>query len=373
MKVSIVTPVYNAEKYIAKSIESVLNQTYQDFELIIINDGSKDNSEQIIQKYLNDTRIKYFPQENKGESVARNRGLDIAQGEYIAFLDADDMYYPNKIEEQLNFFNKNDDVDVVYTDIQIIDELGNNQNELKSEEIILNQNNFIASMLYRQLIPGPAAIMLRRKCIDNGLRYPENYLNAEDYMFTIQLALNFNFRYLPKKLYFYRRHKNNLTNNHIKQVESECRIIKSLGTQKIINIVRNTSYAIEQQNLLLAKIFLKINELEKALQFLEDVSADWEYFFVKGIVLYKFNRFLDAKKSFEIGNMKKEKAEMLNNLGCTFCCLGDWEKAEVLFRKAISIRENYNDPFINLENLKKRKPPKITEKKLRIQLTNYKN
>lgn len=297
----------------------------------------------------------------------------MSQGEYIAFLDADDMYFSTKVEEQLNYLHQYGEVDIVYTDVQIIDKVGRKQGELKSEEVILDKNNFIASMLYRQLIPGPAAIMLRRKCIDNGLRYPENYLNAEDYMFTIQLALNFKFGYLPKKLYFYRRHENNLTNNHTKQVENECRIIKLLGTQKIVDIVRNTSYDRERQNLLLAKIFLKINELEKALQFLKNASEDWEFYFVKGIILYKLNRFLDAKKNFEIGSMKKEKAEMLNNLGCTYCYLGNWKEAEVLFKKAISIRENYNDSLKNLENLKMRKLPKITEKKLRVQLTNYKN
>ncbi|WDV07469.1 glycosyltransferase [Lysinibacillus irui] len=371
MKVSIITPVYNAEKYIDNSIESVLNQTYQDFELIIVNDGSTDNSAQNIKKYLFDSRIKYYLQENKGESAARNKGIEEAQGEFIAFLDADDLYQPTKIEEQINYFNQYKDIDVVYTDVQIIDEKGRNQGVLKSEEIISTQDNFLANMLYRQLIPGPAAIMLRRKCIESGIRYPENYSNAEDYLFTIQLSQHFNFGYLPKKLYSYRRHDSNLTNNHSKQLESECEIIQSLGVHKIISIVKSTSYNSEEQNLLLAKIFLKINELQKALEFLDNNSENWEYFFVKGIIFYKLNRFTDAKAAFELGRIKKENAEILNNLGCTYCQLGNWKEAVFLFKKAINIRENYSDPLINLASAKTRKSPKITEKKLRVQLTNY--
>ena len=89
--VSIIMPVYNCENYLDKSITSVLNQTLDNIELIIINDGSTDNSNKIIEKYLNkDNRIKYINQSNNGVSIARNKGIDMAKGKYIGFVDGDD-------------------------------------------------------------------------------------------------------------------------------------------------------------------------------------------------------------------------------------------------------------------------------------------
>lgn len=102
-KVSIITPLYNAEKYIADSIESVLTQSYTDWELIVIDDDSKDNSIDIVRSF-DDARIQLIRlQENRGAGIARNKGLEVANGRYIAFLDADDTWVPDKLEKQISF------------------------------------------------------------------------------------------------------------------------------------------------------------------------------------------------------------------------------------------------------------------------------
>ncbi len=103
--VSIITPCYNGAKYICETIDSVLKQTYSDWEMIIINDGSKDNSEEIIQKYQ-DSRIKYFKQNNAGSAAARNNGIRRAEGQYIALLDADDLWRPDFLEKQIHFMKE---------------------------------------------------------------------------------------------------------------------------------------------------------------------------------------------------------------------------------------------------------------------------
>lgn len=110
--VSIITPVYNAEHYICSLIESVLNQTCTNWELILINDGSTDLSEVFIQPYLNDQRIKYVFQKNQGASEARNKGIEMAQSEWITFIDADDIILPNYLEALLQFKSKKN-VDLV--------------------------------------------------------------------------------------------------------------------------------------------------------------------------------------------------------------------------------------------------------------------
>ena len=105
MKVSIITPSYNSEKYIAETIQSVLDQTYQDWEMIIVDDVSTDNSLQIIEQYAKrDSRLKVIRlKQNMGPAHARNRAIEEASGKYIAFLDSDDVWFPKKLEKQINF------------------------------------------------------------------------------------------------------------------------------------------------------------------------------------------------------------------------------------------------------------------------------
>lgn len=105
--VSIITPCYNGEKYIAETIESVLNQTYPDWEMIIVDDGSQDKSAEIVERYQKkDSRIKFLQQTNAGSAAARNNGIRHANGRYIALLDADDIWKPNFLEEQLRFMKE---------------------------------------------------------------------------------------------------------------------------------------------------------------------------------------------------------------------------------------------------------------------------
>lgn len=119
--VSIITPCYNGAKYIAETIDSVLNQTYSNWEMIIINDGSKDNSEEVIDKYVKkDKRIIKLNQENKGCAAARNNGIRNAKGRYIALLDADDIWHNNFLEEQLKFMKEKNAI-CVFSEYERID------------------------------------------------------------------------------------------------------------------------------------------------------------------------------------------------------------------------------------------------------------
>lgn len=123
--VSIIMPAYNAERFIEKSIESVLNQTYKNWELLIINDDSKDSTQTIIENYLKkDNRIKLYNQENnRGVAEARNKGIKISRGKYIAFLDSDDLWKNNKLQLQIEYMRKNE-VYMTYTQYSYITENG---------------------------------------------------------------------------------------------------------------------------------------------------------------------------------------------------------------------------------------------------------
>ena len=113
--VSIMMPAYNAELFIQSAIESILSQTYNNWELIIINDGSTDQTENIVKNF-DDSRIRYYPQENKGEAAARNLALSKTKGEFVAFLDSDDKYLPDFLEITVSFLSLNPEIDAVFTD-----------------------------------------------------------------------------------------------------------------------------------------------------------------------------------------------------------------------------------------------------------------
>lgn len=129
--VSIITPTYNCENFIGSTIESVQNQTYKNWELIIVDDCSKDNTSKVVNKYSEtDDRIKYFKLElNSGAAIARNKAIDLANGEYIAFLDSDDIWIRDKLEKQLSYMIKND-INFTCTSYQQIDEFGNKLNKI---------------------------------------------------------------------------------------------------------------------------------------------------------------------------------------------------------------------------------------------------
>jgi glycosyltransferase involved in cell wall biosynthesis len=125
-EIDIILPVYNCEKFIGEAIQSVLDQTFTDFNLIIINDGSTDSSEEIINKYKEiDPRIISITQKNRGQIASLNTGLELSKSKYIAFIDADDLWKKTKLEKQYNLLSKTADVAVCFTLLREFDSLGN--------------------------------------------------------------------------------------------------------------------------------------------------------------------------------------------------------------------------------------------------------
>ena len=122
--VTIITPTYNRAAFLPQAIDGVLAQTYRNFELIVVDDGSTDSTQEMMEGYAEDPRVRYFYQPNQGQSVARNWGLEEARGEYICFLDSDNAWFPDKLEKSLNAFRENPDVDVIYGDYVEIDKAG---------------------------------------------------------------------------------------------------------------------------------------------------------------------------------------------------------------------------------------------------------
>lgn len=199
-KISVILPVYNAEKFIEESVHSILNQSYSDFELIIINDGSTDNSEKIILS-IKDERIKFISKNNSGLAPTLNEGIRLAKGEFIARQDNDDISLPERFKKQIEFLSLNPEIVLVGTWAEIIDENGKSTGRFhkhptdskKLKFNLLFNNPFVHS-----------SIMIRKSVILNAGLYNEDKTLFEDYTLWSLVARNNEVANLPDVLVKYR-------------------------------------------------------------------------------------------------------------------------------------------------------------------------
>lgn len=210
-KISVILPVYNGEDFIAEAVESVLKQTWSTWELIVVNDGSTDNTQAILEGF-DDHRIKILTQENRGESAARNVGLELAEGSYIALLDADDMYYENAFADCLQFFKRNKHVDVIYADGHVFRDRDGSFYRMRDLRPGFYTGNILDRLVLDNCILFPVSTMIRRSLIEeNGIRFDPNLGYGVDWDFWIQLASYGYFDYLDRLICSYRIHFSNLT------------------------------------------------------------------------------------------------------------------------------------------------------------------
>lgn len=199
MKVSIICPCYNSEKYIRQTLDSIFAQTEQDFEVLVVDDNSKDDSIKIIETYK-DKRIRLFRNtENKGAAYCRNLALTNAKGEYIAFLDSDDLWTSEKLNKQIDFMIKNK-ISFSYTNYEEIDDNGNRLNRLITGPKKITHRGF-----NRMCYPGCLTVMYKRD-IYPDLQIPNNLPKNNDYAMWLMLSRKADCYLLNENLAQYRKH-----------------------------------------------------------------------------------------------------------------------------------------------------------------------
>ena len=213
-KVSIIMPVYNSEKYVSEAIESVCYQSYKNWELLIVNDGSVDLSSEIIEKYAKkDSRITVFHKRNEGVSNARNFALGKISGEYVTFIDSDDVYHADRLKKMVQVFEKNGDCDVVFSrhneftgQLIINKQIGLGKTTIYDEDIVLkvisdSRNHFIWNTMLRSSIAKKAQFA--------SIRFAEDFCYIRDCAWHCrEMAV------LDEVLYFYRRDNENAMTSH---------------------------------------------------------------------------------------------------------------------------------------------------------------
>lgn len=209
-KISVIMPVYNAEKYLIESINSVLAQTFKDFELIVVYDDSEDNSLSILNSIsLNDKRIRVIYGENKGLANALNKGIASSKCKYIARMDSDDIALPERLKKQIDYLETNSEVDVLASGLEVFGEITEKEKENYNQlfNVELNSKNLIENFLETCPIPHPS-VMFKKDVILKLNGYNETYLCAEDYDLWLRaLSKGYRIEKLSEKLIKYRIHK----------------------------------------------------------------------------------------------------------------------------------------------------------------------
>lgn len=220
--VSVIMPVYNGEKYIAESIQSVINQSYIFWELIVIDDGSNDFTYAKIKPFLIDNRIKYFYKKNEGQSVARNYGIINAVGIYIAFLDSDDLWHSDKLRFQLDFLLVNN-YKFVFCNFYIIDK----ESKIVGEILFDSKDNISKEklLLFKDYI-GTLTVIFKRTLIDEVGFFDEMLNSAEDWDYWIRISTQFKLGFLNKSLAYYRQHIDGISKNMKVQLNQELLVLK---------------------------------------------------------------------------------------------------------------------------------------------------
>ncbi len=268
--VSIIIPVYNQSSYIEEAIDSCLNQTYPEIEIIVVNDGSTDNTKDVLKSYLDKSVIKYIYQENSGLAAARNTGLRNATGEFIQFLDSDDMLEKTKLEKQVKYLRQNDSVFGVYCNTTYFRfTLENVIDSYRKFE--KRTGNFLERWISSNFVPVNA--MLSRR---TDLFFDEELKVLEDWEYWLRLSLlDKQFGCIDEKLNYVRIHDKNMSKSREKMIRGELIVLDKFEKHQVYpGKLKFVKY----------KKYKRLGEKEQALKYLrEAVSLDKKKYLLKGI------------------------------------------------------------------------------------------
>lgn len=220
-KVSVIIPVFNCERFIAVAIESVLGQDYKDFELLVVDDGSIDKTAQVVGNYRE--TLRYLWQPNSGQAAARNLGFRQSTGEYLAFLDADDVWYPSFLASEVEILDYNQRVGLVYSDLDIIDENGTIIERAHLTKRSQKKRN-VDSYLGNHATPFPSASLKRRVIFEQAGAFDESFRRGgEDALLWAKMYRLADFYWIPRSLAQRRIH--NAQVSHSRQLRLEADIL----------------------------------------------------------------------------------------------------------------------------------------------------
>lgn len=220
--VSIVIASYNMGQYLPQAVDSVLGQSWQNLEVIVVDDGSKDNTPQVMQTYADDPRVLYIRTDNQGQPKAKNCGLKRTKGEFIGFCDADDLWEPDKLVLQMPLFS-NPDVGVVYSEVSNIDE--HNQRYEQPPVYQRHRGKVTDPLLKCNFVPFGTAL-IRRACVNQCGMFDEQFRMGIDWDLWLRYSLDWEFDYITERTYVYREWSGQMSTNYRGRFEHALRILE---------------------------------------------------------------------------------------------------------------------------------------------------
>lgn len=239
-KVTVVIPAYNAMRYLPETMETALAQTFTDFEVLVVNDGSTDNTAEWVSQ-VTDPRVRIVSQENKGLAGARNTGIAHAKGEYIAYLDADDLWEPTKLEKQVRCLDENPEVGLVYTWTALADQYGKSTGRVISSHA---EGNVWQELIEFNMVCCGSTPLIRRSCFDVVGLFSPDVSPSDDWDMWLRIANKFSFGVVKEALIRYRQHPSNSSKNFQLMLDTSRTLIErtfaSAPTESLY--LRNRSY-----------------------------------------------------------------------------------------------------------------------------------
>ncbi|MEH7887297.1 glycosyltransferase [Bacillus sp. JJ1609] len=351
--ISVILPVYNGGKFLKATISSLLNQTEKELELVIVNDGSTDNSEEVILSF-NDKRIKYFKQENKGVAEAFNKGLSEAEGDFITFHGADDISLPHRFESSLRVLNISD-MGFVHADMLLITENGSPFGYWQSANIL--PENLYSFFLNVGTPFNNPTMVFKREALKNEIMYDPTIKVGSDTDFILKALKSDSLSYhIPEPLYLYRRHQTNVTNQ--KNYDVLSRHVKLNITDEDLRNIPEANWSPDGSghNLFAAKLIAGIglsrrwmmNEafilFNRAIPLIKSDRDRVFYEGMKGLIERDYQRAVKHFSKIENRNHLEE-----NYLGEALLFLKKYNEAYSHFIKALEIYPMYHSPVQNLK------------------------
>ncbi|TCO06896.1 glycosyltransferase family 2 protein [Natronoflexus pectinivorans] len=222
--ISIIIPSYNSAHMVCDTIESVLNSKEENYEIILVNDGSTDNTAEVLSPYFSNKRLKYIEHENKGLAGARNTGILNAKGEYLVFLDADDLILPDKLTVQQKYLDVNPSIDIVYSNSEWFIE--DNFDNTRDVSFPVYTGNVIEYLIYGNFIH-VNSVMVRKDAVVNAGLFDETLRELEDWDLWLRMALNGSkFGFTPGVLSKVRIRKGSMTSNQMRMNVTMVRVLE---------------------------------------------------------------------------------------------------------------------------------------------------
>lgn len=297
-KVSVIIPTYNRSKWLPEAIESVLIQTYRNIEIIVVNDGSTDNTEQVLEPYRD--KIRYIYKENGGPGSAVNMGIAASSGKYIARLDDDDLFLPRKVEYQVRMFQENPELGLVASDHHIMNPEGRIAFTRPVPDF--SRHGAFLSLLQHCIFSQPT-VMVSKECYKKVGPYKNTY--AQDYDMWIRIARHHPLGVIHKPLAVYRRHQANRSGKSsggkVRQDIQNfiCEMMDSVSMEELFGENYSKAYAHDARG----AIFIKHDIFQRSgLEFREAVKLDPNnpiHIFWSGILLRHIGRYQNAHQCFK--------------------------------------------------------------------------